>query len=82
MPNSPYQDAISLLKEVRDDIETLSRVSLVCPESIHDELRKFRNDLEKKIRQVDNSGATPTIEPDRPSSSKKKYRGTYRGTFE
>tara|TARA_B100000686_G_C16707363_1_gene927109 strand:- start:388 stop:618 length:231 start_codon:yes stop_codon:yes gene_type:complete len=76
MSNSPYQDALSLLKEIHEDIETLSRVSLVCPESIHDELRKFRDDLGKKIKKVDNSQAQPVPEP------APKYQGTYRGTFE
>jgi len=76
MSNSPYQDALSLLKEIHEDIETLSRVSLVCPESIHDELRKFRDDLGKKIKKVDNSQAQHSPVP-RP-----KYQGTYRGTFE
>jgi hypothetical protein len=76
MSNSPYQDALSLLKEIHNDIESLSRVSLVCPESIHDELRKFRDDLGKRIKKVDNSQAQPV----RPVRA--KYQGTYKGTFE
>lgn len=76
MSNSPYQDALSLLKEIHEDIETLSRVSLVCPESIHDELWKFRDDLGKKIKKVDNSQAQPV------PVAGPKYQGTYRGTFE
>lgn len=81
MPNSPYQDALSLLKEVQDDIDTLSRVSLVCPESIHDELRKFRDDLQKKIKKVDNSYGVPHGGLDPKVPPKKSYRGTYKGTF-
>ena len=78
MPNSPYQDAINLLREVHEYIDDLSRVSLLCPESIHDELRKLREDLKRKINRVDNSSSLPEMR----SSNEQKSVNACKDTFE
>jgi len=78
MPNSPYQDAINLLREVHEYIDDLSRVSLSCPESIHDELRKLREDLKRKINRVDNSSSLPEMR----SSNEQKSVNACKDTFE